>query len=118
MSTSKLKQRKRDGIYYIDYHQNGQRIRISLATRDYNQALVIATKYGMNHVPTIAPILYGQTQKKVSYIEAVNKFLLTDYNQPSACALVNIKAFIYGLSCINRENMYSPNTVEELRPIS
>jgi len=84
MSTSKLKQRKRDGIYYIDYHQNGQRIRISLATRDYNQALVIATKYGVNHVPTIAPILYGQTQKKVSYIEAVNKFLLTDYNQPSA----------------------------------
>jgi integrase/recombinase XerD len=35
-------------------------------------------------VPTIAPILFGQTQKKVSYIEAVNKFLLTDYNQPSA----------------------------------
>ena len=84
MSTYKLKQRKRDKIFYVDYHQNGQRIRISLATRDYNQALVLATKYGVNHVPTVAPILYGQTQEKVSYIEAVNKFILSDYNQPNA----------------------------------
>lgn len=88
MKTPKLNQNKRDGIWFISYYENGERIRNTLGTKDRMLAglkftqitgFPVPTKYGI-----VAPSITQPTTPRSLYVGAVNEFIESKWGLQNA----------------------------------
>ena len=85
MNTPKITRRKCDGIWMIAYNVGEKRKRRSLGTKDEMTARI---KFNEDTgqptpspqvIPTAAPVSYLPEEPKVTYVDAINQFMLSTY---------------------------------------